>query len=394
MNTSRVKILFLHPSPTLYGADITLLQLVRGLDKTYFECTIALPTAGPLVDAIQKEGGRVFFVDMPLFARKDYSIKGVTYFFVKAIKSYFVLRKIVKDNEIEIVHSNTLAVFSGIMLAIFCKLKHVWHVHEIIAKPPLLRYLLPRLAYKTADIVIANSRQTAVWIEKAVSKENKNIRTIFNGVDASRFHADFEPYSFRRELNIASEEVLISTVGRISRLKGQAIFIRAAGIVLKEIKNVSFIIVGDPPKGQEHFLKELEELLEELPRVKEKMRIFSYREDINKVYSASDIVVVPSTEPESFGLVAIEAMACGKPVIASAHGGLLDIVDDGVTGLLVKPADKGDLANAIIKLIRDQALRRKLGNSGLERQHRLFSEERYIREVSSVYKSTIHAKEK
>jgi glycosyltransferase involved in cell wall biosynthesis len=95
--------------------------------------------------------------------------------------------------------------------------------------------------------------------------------------------------------------------------------------------------------------------------------------DIWPVWRASDIAVVPSTEPEPFGMVAIEAMACGLPVVAAAHGGLLDIVDDGRSGLLFTPRDADALAAALQRLAGDAALRQRLGSAGAQRQAEHFS---------------------
>src|SRR3989339_291350 len=91
------------------------------------------------------------------------------------------------------------------------------------------------------------------------------------------------------------------------------------------------------------------------------------------VWDACDLAVVPSTEPESFGMVAIEAMAAGRPVIAAAHGGILDIVEPGITGLLVKPKDEGALADAMERLLGDTELCVKMGQAGQARQAQLFS---------------------
>ena len=381
----RTNILFLHGSADLYGSDITLLQLVERLNKKYFNSSIVLPLYGPLVSQLEKEGGRVYVIDMPKIARQSYNLKGLISFAIKSVRSIFMLRKIIKENHISLIHSNTMAVFSGAILCRICGVRHLWHVHEIITHPALIRNLLPWLVYGTSDMVIANSYRTARWLKEVCPKIDSKTKVVLNGVDNSRFHPGIEPKSFQKDLSINSHEILVGLIGRISRLKGQKVFVEAAEVVLAQMENLRFVIVGDPPLGQEHFLRDLKNVVKGLPKASKKVQIIPFREDIEKVYAACDILIIPSTEPESFSLVAAEAMAMAKPVIASAHGNLIDIVLDGITGILVKPGDVQGLARAILRLANNKELRQRMGRNGYERQRKLFSVDRYVTEFSEIY---------
>jgi len=382
---AKIKILFLHQSADLYGSDVTLLQLIKGLNREHFDCTVIVPMEGPLVAALEKYGARVFIIDMPIIARGMFNVKGIFAFFIKLVRSLIRLKRLIKDYNINLIHSVTLAVsFGGILSRIF-KIRHIWHIHEIIVHPPSVRFLFPWLIYLTSDVAATNSLQTAGWLRDVCPKIDKKTKVIFNGVDNCRFNPEIERDSFRKELSIHSDEILVCLIGRIKRWKGQGIFAEAAELVLKEIEKIYFVIVGDPPHNQEHFLVDLEKALETLPMASRKVKIIPFRQDIEKIYAASDIVAVPSTEPEAFGLVAAEAMAMGKAVIASAHGGLLDIVVDGSTGILVKPGDLQELAKAILNLAKDNVLRERMGRNGLERQKALFSADKYVKEFSKLY---------
>jgi glycosyltransferase involved in cell wall biosynthesis len=111
--------------------------------------------------------------------------------------------------------------------------------------------------------------------------------------------------------------------------------------------------------------------------------------DIYNVWRASDIAVVPSTEPEPFGMVAIEAMACGLPVVAAAHGGLLDIVLDGQTGLLFEPRDASALAEQLFCLACDPQLRLQLGQAGAMRQLSVFSLHTQVEQTRAICRDLI-----
>jgi glycosyltransferase involved in cell wall biosynthesis len=102
------------------------------------------------------------------------------------------------------------------------------------------------------------------------------------------------------------------------------------------------------------------------------------------VWRATDIAVVPSTEPEPFGMVAIEAMACALPVVAAAHGGLLDIVQHDITGLQFEPCNAQALADALLRLATDPQLRQRLGQAGARRQATLFSLETQVQKTREL----------
>ena len=121
------------------------------------------------------------------------------------------------------------------------------------------------------------------------------------------------------------------------------------------------------------------------------MSFNSFEVDIFSVWRGSQIAVVPSTEPESFGMVAIEAMACGLPVLAAGHGGLLDIVLPEQTGLLFEPGNAAALADALARLAADPALRARLGAAGAQRQSEVFSMDRQAERTQAVYRELVAA---
>jgi glycosyltransferase involved in cell wall biosynthesis len=150
------------------------------------------------------------------------------------------------------------------------------------------------------------------------------------------------------------------------------------------IENVRYLIVGSAASGQNHFLDELNGVIA-ASGVSEHISVMTFQEDIWHIWDAANIAVVPSTEPEPFGMVALEAMAAGKPVVAAAHGGLLDIVVDGVTGLLVTPNDADRLANAIAVLARDKNERERMGKAGFARLDEHFSLQQYVSGFENLY---------
>ena len=158
---------------------------------------------------------------------------------------------------------------------------------------------------------------------------------------------------------IHSNEIVIALVGRISRWKGQMILLEAFNELIQNRTNIKLVFVGAPPPNQENFQEDLEKKIAEL-QLEKNVIILPFQNEIQKIWQAIDIAVVPSTEPEPFGMVAIEAMLAHKPVIASNHGGLTEIVVDEQTGFLVAPNNQHELVVALEKLIQSEDVRKQM----------------------------------
>jgi glycosyltransferase involved in cell wall biosynthesis len=207
---------------------------------------------------------------------------------------------------------------------------------------------------------------------------------VHNGVDANVFHPQRDGSRVRREFGVNSGEVLVGMVGRVSARKGQRYFLEVASQVARHCPRARFALVGGTLPGDEsgtHQLKRWARALGLASRV----IISEWRRDIPDVWAAFDIAVLPSVMPESFGLSALEAMATGKPVVATGHGGLLEVVCDARTGILVPPGDVSAMADALESLIRSRGMRRAMGAAGRRRVEECFTVERVAGELQRRY---------
>lgn len=191
--------------------------------------------------------------------------------------------------------------------------------------------------------------------------------------------------SIRLELGISGGALIVLTAARLQRWKGVHVFLDAAAGVITSHPNVCFVIVGGTLFGLEADYRL--QLHQQVARsnLSDAVRFAGFQSDMPRFYAAADVVVHSSIEPEPFGMVLVEAMACGKPVIASDAGGPREIVENGVTGLLVPPGDAARLADAISILLSDPERRRRMGQAGAARVRDRFSAERMVRQVEKVY---------
>jgi glycosyltransferase involved in cell wall biosynthesis len=287
------------------------------------------------------------------------------------------LPRLARERGAALVHSNTSVVLGGPAAG----LPHVVHVREIYkgaggaagrALWPLLRRRLLR-----ADALLCISQ--AVVDQFA---DHENVSVVHDGLPRQPEPA--ERGAARAALGLDPQAFVVALVGRVSDWKGQDVLARAlAEPALAEIAAVG-LVAGDAFPGNERSERELRELAAAL-EIGERLHLLGFRDDIDNVLGAADAVAVPSTRPEPLGLVALEALAAGLPVVASDHGGVTEVVRDGGTGLLVAPGDPAALADALRRLAVDAGLAGRLGGAGAEWVRERFSRERMLAEVQETY---------
>lgn len=378
-------VLFVHQSAEMYGSDKVLLSLVDGLDRSRFRAIVLLPSDGPLRDELVALGIATHVVPIVKVSRASFSPKGLLQLPLQIRQSLKAISRLVRPEEVSVVHSNTLAVLSGALWARRYRIPHLWHVHEMIVHPRIARRLFPLFLRLWADRVVSNSIATEKLLLEVEPALNPRSETIWNGMERAAQPNPEAAAVFRQSIALQPGELLVVLMGRINRWKGQNLLVDAAIRLRAEgVTGVRYLIVGSPPEGQEHFLDALCEKIS-VSGMGEVVTVMGFQTDIWPIWDAADIAVVPSTEPEPFGMVALEAMAAEKPVIAAGHGGLLDIVVDGETGLLFKPGDVGDFARCLAKLFNDPELRRDMGAAACHRYQKTFSLGAYVSGFERVY---------
>lgn len=375
-------ILVIHQSAEMYGSDKMLYLTIESLDKNKFYPIIVLPEEGPLKDEFEKKGIEVVIAPVLKVYRSMFTPKNLLRFFKDIKKGIAILDLLNKKYNFDIVYSNTLAVLLGMVYARKRKIKHVWHVHEIITSPTLIANLFPVLLYRYADITVCNSHATEENLTKKLNKLSQKSIVIQNGLDAE-IYPDPEPHRYSREtLGFSSSDIIITLLGRIGWFKGHK-WLLSTYIEFLNSDNIKILFVGSPVPGQEHYQEELESMIRE-NHLEDKIKIIPFTKNLNSIWNITDIGIVPSTESEPFGLVAVEAMLRSKPVIASNHGGLKEIVVNNQTGYLVEPSNSKALADSIFKLAKNEQLRKDFGEKGYERAISQFSLKRYNDKIAHI----------
>lgn len=370
-----VNILFIHSSSELYGSDRSLLNIVKYINKEQYRVHVILPCEGPLVEEMKKvDGVKVEIFGVAVLRRKNLSIKGGFAYLKDYKRSCKFLKKYIKDNNIELVDTNTAVVFPGAVAAKKCKIKSTWHIREII-KSNIENKVISYIMKKKADLIIANSKASG----QALNVPESKIRVVYNAVED------------KERVDVPHTEFTVGMAGRINRWKGQKLLVDAAEIVNKKYPEVIYNIAGDVYTGEEFIKEDLIKHIEE-KGLTESVRLLGQVNNMPEFYSGLDIFVLPSTQPEPFGLVVIEAMNYGLPVVATNHGGPVEIIEEGVDGYLVDWENPQEMADRIIRLIEDKELRDTMGRNGQNKKKEQFSVSAMVRNVEKVFEEVLKRK--
>ncbi len=373
-------LLVIHQSSELYGSDKTLLSFLENYNKNLFHPIVVLPEEGPLKIQLEKLKIEVHIMPVLKLHRKMFTFKSLLKFIFSYKSSMNRLLKIHNKNSIDLVYSNTISVLLGFLFSKKYNLKHIWHVHEIIKNDSLVkRIFLLFLNSKFNKMIIYNSISTQkCWNISGIKNE-----IIWNGVSPPEKNYAKQAIEIKKKYFQANDEICIGLIGRINRWKGQNLLLSAFENLIKNHKKIRLIFIGSSPKNQDYFDQNLRRNISE-KGLDGLVRVIPFQSEIYGFQHALDIIVVPSIEPEPFGLVAIEGMFAKKPVVAANHGGLQEIVLNNETGFTFLPGSEAELSNYLEKLIISKDLRIKFGENGYKRACNFFSVEKYVKNLEEA----------
>lgn len=386
------KILYLNPIAAIGGAERCLLDLLAGIDRTRFEPVVAAPQNGLLARRVREMGVQFLPLDFPRSVEK-LSLRGRRSSAWTALAAApEILRMVVRvqrytrDIGPALIHANGIKPhLIGTLAGVPRRVPVVWHLHDFLQNRTFER-MLGRLAYSASAGVIAVS--AAVRSSLEALGPCRNVVVIHNGVDLAAFRPRADGASLRASMGVGQEAPLIGMVGVLARWKGQEVFLEAARRILKLRPDARFAIVGDEiyrTEGHGTFRDRLKQLASE-KGLGSAVTFLRHQADVPAVLGAFDVVVHASTEPEAFGLVPLEAMACGRPLVASRVGAVPEVVgEDGAAAWLVPPGDATALAEAISALLLDAGASRRMGAAGRQRAEQLFDVRRVVCEIEQLY---------
>jgi glycosyltransferase involved in cell wall biosynthesis len=383
-----LKILFYNHTGQVSGAERVLLMTLAGLDRSRFDPVVLCPADGQLIQMIN--GLRIKTAGMnPLAARFTWRPDRLIRYFASFARVIRRARAEVVRETPDLIHANSIRaglVMSAATVGLGTPI--VWHAHDLLPRHPLSTAIRLFALASRRNRIIAVSQAVSVRFRGVLLRRfprRAPVTTIHNAVDPERFQPNVETRDeLRRALGIKKSQLLVGTVGQLTPRKGQLEVIEAFTEVAREIPDAVLLIVGQPIFNRDAEYAASLVRAANVSNVPDQIRLLGPREDVPALMRAFDLLVVNSRS-EPFGLTIVEAMLSGTPVLAAAVDGIPEIVRHGESGWLIDGRDHRSLAEAMLTLLRDQNLRRKLGSTGRRDAIQRFSIDRFMTEVLALY---------
>jgi glycosyltransferase involved in cell wall biosynthesis len=321
---------------------------------------------------------------LKLFVTKSYAVLD----WLAGYYYSFVIYRTIRRFRIELLHINNQADVNIIRAATWAKVPCIVHTRGFGGVDK--RMLRNRECSTTVRRFIAISNAVASYLEEAGVRSSL-IEVIHNPVQMEKYEvARSARDSIRARWAIQQTDVVVAIFGRITEWKGQLEFLEAAQSIVARCPQLKLMIVGDASDDVRGYPGKVHSLAESA-LLAGKVVFTGYQQEVAGYYWASDIVVHNSIIPEPFGRVVIEAMACERPVIAMGEGGPIDILTNGVDGLLVPPRDTPALAHAIEALYSSTDQRSALARAAIASIREKFTGQVIAAKVAEIYGSTMQA---
>lgn len=359
------------------GAQSVMFNLMKELPKDLFSCQCIFPERGAFMDEVAAAGikshkqGFMWWAGFELDTL--YKIPDCLWNIRISVEPII---KIIQNEKIDVVVSNTISMCEGALAARIAKVPHVWYIHEILSRDPKMKHMINMeflyyIALQMSEAVVAISDSVRKEIEAHIGGPSKKIFVIHNGIKSSR--PDFT--------RVRNHSIL--SVGGVCRRKGQMALLKAARIVCDKIPDAHFYIAGK--FWEREYRQQLLDTRVELG-LEKNWSFLKWVEDIDTFYRNGAVLTSTAT-CEPFGLSVLEAMNRGLPVVTTDSGGPSEIVENGKTGIVVPVDDVQAIADGILYLLWNPEEADNMGKRGYERATTLFQHKPSVDSFANVLKS-------
>jgi glycosyltransferase involved in cell wall biosynthesis len=358
------------------GVEIATLRMTDTTGEQFRHVAFCLRDAVALRNSFEKAG-----VETITYSPPEPSLRHAVRFFEASL----IVARQIRKTKADIVHfSDEKAAYHNSLAALLARSRTVCHIRSISSHLSL-RQKLCHWPVQSFIFVSKEARQSF-----ALSLPDRRVRVIYDSVEVSTIDMMESNVAVRRELEIPSGCTVVGMVARVAPVKDYYTLASAATEILERFPDARFLIVGDNSLvdlNRSHYV-EVTQRLDELG-IADKFIFTGHRTDVPRLIAAMDICVL-CTHREGFPLSILESMVMRKPVVATAVGGIPEIIDPGVTGYLHQHGNSKELADAIISLIEDPVKAHRIGEAGYEHVRQNYSRQKFVDEIAKTYSDLMH----
>ncbi len=400
-----VRVLFVEASSGgVVGGSLTgLYHLIRGLDRQRFGPAMVLYEHKEIEAELRALGVPVHHVSRARLPKRhvllDYggyhraksvsAIRSSLSFMRQTLRTLVEeapaalrLARVIRQATADIVHlgNGVRANFDGILACWMTRTPCVCHVKGFEKYSNRERW-----AARRVDALVCMTEAVRAHCTRH-GVHGRTTHVVYDALDESAFAPQRAAAAVRAELGITNGSPCVGVVGNIQEWKGQAVLVEAMGRIIERVPKAHAFIIGGVHRAGTAYSEQLQQRVREL-HLDRALSSTGFRADVADVMNALDVVVHTSVRPEPFGRVILEGMLLGKPVVASAAGGVPELIHDGETGFLTPPGDAASLANRLIPLLQDAAMRERIGRQAQAWAREQFSLQRHVAAMSTIYET-------
>jgi glycosyltransferase involved in cell wall biosynthesis len=389
-------VFFVNPGRALGGAEHSLLLLLQGLREHGIASTVAVFGEGPFQERVSATGIPTVTLVLPRGTRSAGRYRlprgplGGAPLLAGALAAALRLVGQARRAGADLIHTNGMkAHLLGGLAGRLARVPVVWHLRDF---PPegWAGRMFDEATARLPEEILSPSGAVAASVRV---RADRYPRVVPDPVDLARFRPGVSRDRIRREIGLAGTDPLIGLVGHLTPWKGHDVFLSIARAVAAVLPAARFVVAGGEiyeTHGHAGYLDALQRRAFTLG-LSERLLFLGVRDDVPELLAGLDVLVHCPVVPEPFGRVLAEAMAVGCPVVAARCGGIPEVVEDGVTGLLVAPGDVDAFVAAALRLVREPALRGRLAGAGRRRVEARFGVEAHTERVLEAYRSVLGA---
>ncbi len=360
-----MRILQILPELNVGGVETGTVDLAKYL-MNHGHRAVVVSAGGSLVSGLERSG--IQHYQLPVQEKSLWTI-------LRCIRE---LKKIIEKEDIEIVHARSrVPAWIAYFACRQTKAKFLTTCHGYYSGHFFSRIM------GWSKFVIVPSQVIGRHMIDSFHVPAERIRLIPRSVDLERFH------NIKPEKNDSPDPV-VAIVGRLTPLKGHEYFLKAMAQVIRQKPLIKVWIIGDAPLQRQEYRQDLEVLARRLG-ISHQVEFLGNRDDVPELLAKTDLLAMSSIVPEAFGRVILEAQAAGVPVVATKVGGVIEIIDDGKTGLLVSPKDPADMAQAILKILNNKILAQQLTGAARQKLSEKFTLEKMAEATLRVYAELLNS---
>lgn len=369
------------------GPQSRVLQVGRHLQMIGYETIIVIPSGGVAAERLLQGGLKVHEISLVRLRQTLNPLVHLRWMLLFG-SNIWSIRRILRSEQIDVVHTNGIMHLQAGLAAALEGIPVVWHLNDTNTPPLIQKVFLPIVKKISTGIVVAANAVGKHYFGDRVNLTDSRIDTLYAPVDTSKFSPTINGSAVRNEFGIDDDIPLIGVVGNLAPIKGIHHMIEAMPKIKQQHPTAKLLIIGDKIENRRSYWQGLIQRTHDL-NIADDCIFAGKRNDMPTCFAAMDIFVLSSVA-EACPMALLEASASGLPVVAAEVGGVREIVDDRVSGLVIKPENVEHISEAVIEIINSPKKARLMGEAGVLRMQAKFSLEVCVENHANIYTKALN----